>query len=225
MLTIESDQFFEAVKAGNTIKVRELIDRNPALLSAKSKSGSTGILFALYTGHTEIAGLIAQQKKELDIFEAACLGELLQVERLIKRDMDLANSYSDEGFTALQLAAYLGQGEAVGFLLKNGAEVNAVARNPTGYTALSGAVARGHLNVARILLEEGANPNHRYEGGFTPLMEAAASGKLEMTKLLLRHGADTQVRKDGKTARDYALEKGQSEVAELLGQQEEKTTS
>jgi len=216
MLTIEAHEFFDEVKTGNLEKVKELIDKDPALLHAKNKSGATGILFALYNNHPEVAELIAQRKHDLDVFEASGLGKLAQLEALIKRNPGLVRTYSEEGFTALQLAAYLGQEETVDILLKDGALVNAVAKNPTGYTALSGAVSRGHRNIAGRLLAKGANSNHTYEGGFTPLMEAAASGNLEITRLLLAHGADPQIKMGGKTAHDYALEKGHEEAAALL---------
>ena len=216
MLTIESDKFFEALKSGDLARVSELIDKHPSLVDAKTRSGATGILFALYSGHPGIAELIAQRKPTIDIFEAASLGKIPQAEELANHNSELVRAYSDEGFTALQLASYLGQVDAVNLLLKSGAEVNAVAKNPSGFTALTGAVSRGHVNIAQRLLEEGANPNHRYEDGFTPLMEAAASGYLEIAKLLLVHGADTKIRKDGKTARDFAREKGRTDVGELL---------
>ena len=216
MLTIEVDEFFDGVKAGNLAKVNELIDRDPALLNAKNKTGATGILFALYNDHPAVAELIAQRKHDLNVFEAASLGKLARLEALTKQNPGLVRTFSEEGFTALQLAAYLGQRETVDSLLKAGAEVNAVAKNPTGYTALSGAVSRGHRDIAETLLAKGADPNHRYEGGFTPLMEAAASGNLEITRLLLAHGADPQIKMGGKTAHDYALEKGHEEAAALL---------
>ncbi len=220
MLTIETDAFFAAVKTGNLAKVTELVDNDPTLLNSTNKAGATGILFALYNGHPAVAELIAQRKKDLDVFEAASLGKLAHLEALTKQNPGLVRTHSEEGFTALQLAAYLGQKETVNILLKAGAEVNAVAKNPTGYTALTGTVARGHLDIAKTLLAKGANPNHRYEGGLTPLMEAAASGNLEITRLLLAHGADPQIKMEGKTARDYALEKGHEEAAALLKEHE-----
>ncbi len=224
MLTLDQGEFFENLKAGNTARVKQLIENNPSLLDAKHVTGATGILFALYTGHQELAELLAQRKHDLDIFEAASLGRMEQMRALVKRDRELVNAYSPEGFTALQLAAYLGQEEAVDFLLKAGANVNAIARNPSGYTALSGAVSRGHRNIAETILANGANVNHRYEGGFSLLMEAAASGNLEITKLLLAHGADPQARTaDGKTALAYAVEKGHNEVAALLKEHNPKT--
>ena len=216
MLMIETEKFFEAIKNGERSKIEEMIDREPTMVSAKNKSGATGILFALYVGRPELAELIAKRKPGLDIFEAASLGHLSDIKVLIEENPRIVSEYSAEGFTALQLAAYIGKGDTVDFLLSSAADVNAISKNPTGYTALTGAVARGHQNIASTLLEQGANPNHRYEGGFTPLMEAAASGNVEMTKLLLAHGADRMIRLNGKTALDLALERGQKDTAQLL---------
>ena len=213
---IETEKFFDAIKNGERSKVEEMIEREPTIVSAKNKSGATGILFALYAGRPELAELIARRKPGLDIFEAASLGRLSDIEALIKENPSIVSEYSTEGFTALQLAAYLGKGDTVDFLLRSGADVNAIAKNLTGYTALTGAVARGHESLASTLLEQGANPNHRYEGGFTPLMEAAASGSVDVTKLLLAHGADRMILLNGKTALDLALEKGRKETAQLL---------
>ncbi len=224
MLTLDRDEFFEAIKTGNMARVKQLTDNAPELLRAKYKSGATGILFALYSGHPEIAEYLAKRKPEMDIYEAASLGKVDQARALVEQNPELARAYLAEGFTALQLAAYLGQKEAADLILKAEAEVNAIARNPSGYTALSGAVSREHLDIAETLLTKRANVNHRYEGGFSPLMEAAASGNLEMTRLLLAHGADPHIHMaDGKTAVTYAQEKGHDEIVSILKKQEAKT--
>lgn len=58
-------------------------------------------------------------------------------------------------------------------------------------TPLSAAAQGKRLDVARFLLEKGADVNHQSSlGGETSLMEAAKSGNVEMAKLLLEHGAD-----------------------------------
>src|SRR5260370_36064278 len=73
MLMIEMEKFFEAIKNGQRSKIEEMIDREPTIVSAKNKSGATGILFALYAGLPELAELIAKRKSGLDIFEAQAL--------------------------------------------------------------------------------------------------------------------------------------------------------
>ncbi len=80
-----------------------MIDGEPTIVSAKNKSGATGILFAFYAGRPELAELIARRKTGLDIFEAASLGHLSDIEVLIKENPGIVSEYSTEGFTALQL--------------------------------------------------------------------------------------------------------------------------
>jgi uncharacterized protein len=85
---------------------------------------------------------------------------------------------------------------------------------------LTGAVASGHAEIVRWLLEHGANPNHRYGEGYSPLLTAAANGQLEILTLLLAHGADPQAKcNDGKSAVALAKERNHSAVAEFLGAQ------
>ncbi len=217
MLTLQTEEFFNSIKSGKLAKVAQLVESDPGLLTATAKSGATGILFALYGGHQDIAKFLAAKKLNLDIYEASSLGDVEQVKQLIKRDPEKVKSYSAEGFPALGLAAFLGQEDTVKYLLENGADVNAMAKNPTGYTALTGAVSMGWKEIAGLLLRKGANVNHQYEEGFTALMEASASGNVEMTRLLLTHGADVNTKtKENKTALSYALEKGHQDIVALL---------
>ena len=102
-------------------------------------------------------------------------------------------------------------------MLINGADVNAVATNGSGYTALTGAVASGHATVAKWLAENGADVNYRYANGYAPLLTAAANGRLEIVKMLLAHGADLHARTvDGKNALAFAQERNYNEVAGYL---------
>lgn len=51
----------------------------------------------------------------------------------------------------------------------------------------------------------------------TPLMYAAISGQMDTAKLLLKHGAQKDAKdKNGKTAKDHALENKQKTVALIL---------
>ena len=64
----------------------------------------------------------------------------------------------------------------------------------------------GHLEVARYLLEQGANRDKADNRGWTSLHNAACYGQLETAKLLMVYGADLNARtNDGRLPIDVAL--------------------
>jgi uncharacterized protein len=210
-------EFLAAIRNTDLTKIQQLLETNPSLASTKTSTGVSATIFALYNGNKQVAATIAEKKGKLDIFEAASLGELAQLIDLVRNNSSLVNSYSPDGFTPVALAAYLGQKETVEYLVENGADVNAVAKNETGFTPLTGAVSQNHTEVAKILVKSSANVNHSYEGGFTPLAHAASSGNIELVRLLLDYGADPNTRTpDGKSPLRFALEKNHPQVVTLL---------
>lgn len=50
------------------------------------------------------------------------------------------------------------------------------------------AACGGHVDLASLLIERGANLEEVNDEGYTPLMEAAREGHEEMVSLLLVHG-------------------------------------
>src|SRR5467141_2379495 len=217
MLSMQTDEFLEAIQKGNLSKVNQLLETNPALAQIKAKDGTSVILFALYHGQRNIAEAITAKKTELDIFEASTLGKLDRAKSLIDRNPQIVSAYSPDGFALVALTAYLGQKETTEFLIEKGADINAVARNPTGFTALTGAVANNHTEIAKLLVKRGAQVNYRYEGGFSPLMGAAEHGNVELVNFLLANGADPNARTgEGKSPMSFAKEKNHVEVVEAL---------
>ena len=82
-----------------------------------------------------------------------------------------------------------GDAAAVEAALAAGADPNAIGAN--GFTALCMAAHDGDLDVARLLLDGGANVNAaRPESGYTALHFAAERGHVGVARLLLDRGAD-----------------------------------
>lgn len=210
-------RFLEAVKSGDRARVGELLAADRGLVNARDEAGRSPILLALYYGSKEVAELLLAARSDLDIAEASAAGRADRVAALLATDRSLANTYTADGFTPLDLAAFFGHRSIVDVLLAHGADVNATSRNATGYTALTGAVASGHAEIVAALLAAGANAAHRYGPGFTPLHEAAAGGKKEIVRLLLTRGADVNAKTDdGRTPLMMALEKGHEGLVALL---------
>jgi len=103
----------------------------------------------------------------VDLGMACATGDLARVRELLDRDPSLVNRVSDYA------GYYLGSGAPI----KN-------------------AAARGHLEIVRLLLERGADPNLPEEG-IAPdghaLHAAVVNGHIEIVRLLLKHGAHPNV--------------------------------
>ena len=213
----QEEEFLEAIRKNDQPKINKLLQEQPSLANTRTKEGVSAIFLALYRGNSPVATQIAS-KKQLDVFEAASIGDLNQLKTLISQDPSLAKSYSPDGFTALALASYLGQKGSVEYLVENGSDVNALANDGSGFTPLTGAASQNQNEIAKILVKKGATVDHQYEGGFTPLMHAAAAGNIELVTLLLENGANPNMKNsEGKTPLSFALEKDHSKIVDLLG--------
>jgi ankyrin repeat protein len=150
------------------------------------------ILDALYRGDRDEAERLRAERTELDVFEAAALGDVERLRAILEEDSDAARAWSPDGFTALHYAAYFDGPETARPLIEHGADVEAVSTNEEfapQARPLHSAVAAGRGDVVEVLLHAGADPNARQHGGFTPLMAAEQTGNLELAEVLIRHGA------------------------------------
>ena len=212
-----ADRIFESISAGNVSAVRDLLAGDGGLASVRNEQGVSAVMFALYHQQQEIVDALLAVHGDVDVFEAAGLGDVGQLRQLLGDSDELVSSYSADGFTPLALACYFGRAEATAFLIEAGADVDAVSRNGAELRPLHGAVAGRHTDVVRLLLESGANPNVKQMGGWTPLHGAANHGDVGQVRLLLAHGGDRSMQSDdGKTARDMAAAKGFDAVVTLL---------
>lgn len=86
-----------------------------------------------------------------------------------------------------------------------------------GMTALNAACVNGLTDVAKILIQAGANLNKSDQFGYAPLSNAARYGRVETIEYLLRRGANiTHKTHDGYTAIHLAAMHGQDKVIEIM---------
>jgi ankyrin repeat protein len=212
-----SDQFINAATQGDVAKVKEMLAADPSLAQAKDQNGLSVILKATYYGQRDVVGALLDSGVELNVFEAAATGQTDRVRALIEQDPALVNSYSSDGFAPLSLASFFGHPETVDALLAAGAEVSAPSRETMKLTPLASALAAGHNQIARTLIEHGAHVNAKGDTDVTPLHTAAARGNIEAATLLLEHGADINATTtDGKKPITYAEERNHPEMVEFL---------
>jgi ankyrin repeat protein len=203
--TPAAHEIHAAAKNGELEKVRALVEADATAVSLRDPYGSTPLHHAVTSGQLELVGFLLDRGADI----AAVSGE--------------GGTYHAAGFSPLDLAIWdnsffkaHNDWRMAGYLLGRGAEYSVVIAaaagdfprvrrclqddpaavnraQPCGRRALSAAVESGHGEIARYLLEHGADPNLP-EGRFAPrgvaLHAAARTHNLEMAKLLLEHGAD-----------------------------------
>jgi ankyrin repeat protein len=151
------------------------------------------VLQALYAGDDEKAEALLRAEPELDIFEAAAAGKTERVRGLLVGDPAAANAWAEDGFQPLGLAVFFGHPETARVLLAAGADVNSPSRNDFEVAPLHSACAvrdpATRYELAKLLLESGADPNARQGDEFTPLTEAEQHGDIRLRELLVQHGA------------------------------------
>jgi ankyrin repeat protein len=213
-------QLFDAIKAGKTDEVRQLVQQNPSLKQARDASGASAILVAAYNMKPDIVNALLELGAPVDIFEASVLGKVDRINEILKSSPARVSEHAPDGFTPVALAAFFGQPAAVRALIAAGADVKAAAKNALKVQALHAAVAGRNLEIVKAVLDAGADPNAQQQAGFRPIHEAGTNANRALAELLLKHGADpTLTSDDGKNAIDLARAKGHAEFADWLAAQ------
>ena len=139
----------DAVRAGDVRTVQSLLGREPALASGRDADGTSLVLLACTGGHRRVLDALLAAGADLDVFDAAALGHVNQLEILLGLDPTLATAVTPTGTTALHLAARFGHAGAARRLLDAGADPAAL--DGEGETAADLATAAGNRELAALL--------------------------------------------------------------------------
>jgi uncharacterized protein len=144
---------------------------------------------AMYEGRRAEAVELAAAR-DVDVFEAASLGDHLRLAELLRDDADLARIWSDDGFTALHYACFFGTVDCTISLADAGALLDEPSRNDMGVRPINSAAAGVHpFDNVRVLLARGADVDGRQSSGHTALDEARIRADQRLIDLLVEHGA------------------------------------
>ena len=186
--------------------------------------------FAVFGGNTEIIRWLAANGAKTDASTRAgidsplCLAVDTQNTECIKLLLELGASTSGSNYSGpLSNAIRTCNAEHVRILLEAGADAD--SKDRYNQSLLHSAVCNNPPEVIELLIKHGADVNRRCNVNgrhTTPLINACRYRKEESPEiihLLLRAGADPTIRDAaGKTALDYAQEKGFLQSAEILKQ-------
>ena len=219
---------YYAASCGFYDLAERLIMKDPEQVNAIGGHNLFPLQAALYNRHFHVANLLYKHGAVVDVqgydkrtplYAASSRGQVDIMRWLLKHGADIDACDSD-GFTPLRQAAYDMQLEAVQVLFEHHADINSGDIN--GWTSLywilaGRASAEKFVDMVRLLLELGADPNICTIDHKTPLHQASSRGLLEAARLLLSHGAKVD-EKDGKgrTPFELAASKGHEELMKLL---------
>ena len=161
----------ESIHAASRIGLIEAVKQHLAAgvdVNAKGNIGETPLDWAIRGKHTEIADLLRKHG---------------------------GKSGAED---SIQVAASVGNIQAVKQHLAAGTDVNAKEEDLLGWTPLHYAVSLVYLEVAELLIAKGADVNAKNDGGETPLDKA--KNKPKITDLLRKHGGKTgeELKAEGK---------------------------
>jgi ankyrin repeat protein len=218
---MSSADFIQCATQGDEQAAFAALAADPALASARTAQGVSVICLAVYGRRQRLALALAAARADLDIFEASCVGDFDRVRALLDAEPARVNTVSPDGFSPVGYSAFFGHLALLRELIRRGGEVNAASRNAMRVCPLHSAAAHSDqtkaVDLARAVLEAGAEPNARQQGGFTPLHAAVLNQNRELVQLLLRHGADSTLANE-KTATpiDLAREAANPELLTML---------
>jgi ankyrin repeat protein len=170
-------------------KVKQLLKLCPGLLMTRSTWDELAIEAAAHMGLTPMAQYLADLGAPVSTCTATLLGASSLVKQLVNADRACLRERGAHDIALLAYTAYGNQQmEIAEFLLGAGADIHAKS---LGQTSLHIAAGKGHVGLARLFLDHGADVNAvaSVRGtSMTPLAVAVQGKHEKMEALLKEHG-------------------------------------
>uniref|UniRef100_A0A0G4GGN5 Uncharacterized protein n=1 Tax=Chromera velia CCMP2878 TaxID=1169474 RepID=A0A0G4GGN5_9ALVE len=196
--------FCQAAAEGNVDKMKEMASKDAKLVTGVDPDDRTAFHWA--AGKNQVGAM----------------------EFLVQSGFKKVGRVDEEGWSALHSAASGGHLQSVAFILhhskerqqkgEKGGVVDLDAQTSSGQTALHMAAGKGHMEVAKSLLEAGAEVDVKDRQQNTALARACAASRQDIAALLIKQGATTrtQERLTGDTPLHMAVNAQHNGICEML---------
>ncbi|HAN63920.1 MAG TPA: quinoprotein dehydrogenase-associated putative ABC transporter substrate-binding protein [Rhizobiales bacterium] len=232
-----TQELSNALIANDLDRVKFLVGKG-ADVNQPDNQGWTPLISAARQRHDDMINLLIELGADVNLAKsdgttpliaAASRDHVPSIKVLLEHGADIEKP-GPQGFRALPLAIADDNYEAAKALIEAGAKVNepsgAEGLTPLMVAAAQTAPAEGAMflpsstrpiDIAKSLIERGANVNAQSTKGVTALMIAATHNNPPMIGLLMESGADASLKDDqGQTATDVATRNGNIESAQAI---------
>jgi ankyrin repeat protein len=201
-VTTQAQEIFEAVKAGNLLKVKALVETDPHLVNSVDSIRQTPFHLACNAFHPEIVKYFIENGADVNACDNNGLTPLDHAadkgnKEIINLLLDKGADYDTTGGKALymlQLSAWYGLDRLFKLALSKGGD-RLLINNAENRTTMQLALKGGSVEIVKILtankipLEKGTDIY-----GLNPLHYAVRKGNLAMTEFLANNGVDINSR-------------------------------
>ncbi|KAL9982254.1 hypothetical protein ACROYT_G004279 [Oculina patagonica] len=206
-------------------KVKTILEESiENLVDSPDAFGMSPLMIASQKGYTSIVSLLIAHKADVNYSNTsgknsmmlACFAGHLKVALQLFEQGASVDTRDNGGSYCIHWAVDGGKTGCIQWLLDNGVHVD--VEDDSGCSPLIRlASMNGSVDVARILVENGADVNKKDKIRKSSLMAAALNGNLPLVKLLVENGANLHAENEyGKTAVDFAETFRRKEVVAYL---------
>ena len=203
------------------------------MFEIETEAGQTALMIASRRGRIEIVEMLIKaganmNAKDFDGNTALFVDPDMSIDPIVETDIATLlienganmNIKNFSGNTALMFAIMFSSYRVAKLLIEKGADME--TKNNKGNTALMEASNFNRIEIVTLLIEKGADVNAKNDkDGSTALMIASNRGYTELVTLLIEAGADVdETDRKGRSAIEYAISKGHTEIARLLKQEQ-----
>jgi ankyrin repeat protein len=175
---------FVGAAHGDFDRVKALLAEYPNLINSNAVWVETPIEAAAQMGRRDIVEFLLSAGAPLEICTAAMMGMADKVESMLQGDPPLKDAKGAHGLPLMYFPAVVGDTRIAEIVLAHGADINT---GSGGNTALHAAVLFGQPDMARWLLEHGADPNALDYEQKTPEQVATEKGHPEVAEVIRRY--------------------------------------
>ncbi|CAH8612741.1 unnamed protein product [Heterobilharzia americana] len=189
-----------AVKQGNSIQLREILEKKQACIEALDDLGFTALMYCAQRNLPDMMSILLEANASTEtetstgktaLMFAAFKGSIECMELLLEYGADV-NHADKNGLTALHMAVDGEQPRAIRLLINSRSNLEAIDNN-LGWTPLlrcSALKNNGNVEVARELIKLGANINAQDHDGKSSLHNCIIVGHYNLCQFLLENNAN-----------------------------------